>query len=197
MVADLTRQGATSAKDQIDRLVKAMKAKSLAGLADLLGISHQAVYNARNKGKVPSAWFERVAEETGVSYDWLLYGQASSIASRPAGQGKIRDTLKLWAQYLKENKLFQQIDEFEDDITSEGCDPEAWLLMYYAEAVKDTSNHWKQSAEEWQTKALTLMEENTELKVELAKVKAQLQLLKEKARAAPTAKESEDFQESA
>lgn len=59
----------------IDRLVHATEGKNISSLAGLLGVSHQAIYNARNKGKIPKAWFVEVGEATGVSVDWLLAGE--------------------------------------------------------------------------------------------------------------------------
>jgi len=58
----------------IDRLVGSTTGKSVASLAELLGVSTQAVYNAKNKCKIPKSWIIDVAEQTGVSADWLLTG---------------------------------------------------------------------------------------------------------------------------
>lgn len=61
----------------IERMIEATGGKSVAALAGVLGVSHQAIYNARNKGNIPKAWYITVAEATGVSADWLLTGTGS------------------------------------------------------------------------------------------------------------------------
>lgn len=44
-------------------------------IADVLGISRQSVYDARDKGKVPPGWLIKIAEKTGASLDWLVFGE--------------------------------------------------------------------------------------------------------------------------
>ncbi|WP_027188694.1 LexA family transcriptional regulator [Desulfovibrio cuneatus] len=58
----------------LERLMLATNARSEAALAAAIGISHQAVYNARNKGSVPPAWVFEVAKRFAVSTDWLFFG---------------------------------------------------------------------------------------------------------------------------
>lgn len=58
----------------LERLMLATNARSEAALAAAIGISHQAVYNARNKGSVPPAWVFEVAKRFAVSADWLFFG---------------------------------------------------------------------------------------------------------------------------
>jgi phage repressor protein C with HTH and peptisase S24 domain len=77
LVADSKTEDAT-ASDLVDRLIAATNGKSVAALAALLDVSTQAIYNAKNKGKIPKSWIINVAEETGASADWLLSGQGSA-----------------------------------------------------------------------------------------------------------------------
>lgn len=75
--------------EAIERLIQATPGKSVASLADALNVSHQAIYNARNKGKIPRSWFIDVGLATGVSVDWLLTGEGpirSQILGAPAGR---------------------------------------------------------------------------------------------------------------
>lgn len=65
------------AETTIERLIAATGGKSVSSLAGVLGTSPQAIYNARNKGNIPKAWYIVVAEATGVSADWLLTGKGS------------------------------------------------------------------------------------------------------------------------
>lgn len=77
MVARSCTEDAT-APALIDRLVAATSGKSVASLAELLGVSTQAIYNAKNKCKIPKSWIVDVAEQTGVSADWLLRDEDSA-----------------------------------------------------------------------------------------------------------------------
>jgi phage repressor protein C with HTH and peptisase S24 domain len=61
----------------VERLIQATGGRSVAALANVLGVSHQAIYNARNKGVIPKGWYIDVAQATGVSVDWLLSGRGS------------------------------------------------------------------------------------------------------------------------
>lgn len=74
MVAGSRNKVATSAEAQMDRLIVATGAKNEAGLAKVLGKSHQALYNAKKKGIIPANWILDVAEECGASADWLRFG---------------------------------------------------------------------------------------------------------------------------
>jgi len=58
----------------LQRLMKAAGVKNESGLATVLGISHQAVYNAKKKGSIPSAWVLTIARKYGVTTDWLHFG---------------------------------------------------------------------------------------------------------------------------
>lgn len=80
MVADSTSKGATA----IQRLVEASPGKSIASLAEVLGVTTQAIYNARNKGNIPPAWYISVADKSDISLDWLYRGERLVT-----GEGKV------------------------------------------------------------------------------------------------------------
>ena len=71
-----------------------------AQLAALLGVSPQAVSQARRKRKIPEGWVVKVSQQCGLSMDWLMFGKgdestpvashapvasSTSQASTPAG----------------------------------------------------------------------------------------------------------------
>jgi phage repressor protein C with HTH and peptisase S24 domain len=76
LVANSKTEDAT-APEMVERLISATPGGSVASLAGLLGVSHQAVYNAKNKSKIPKSWIVDVSESTGFSADWLLTGKGS------------------------------------------------------------------------------------------------------------------------
>jgi hypothetical protein len=43
----------------------------------MVGVSQQAIYNARNGNKLPDAWVRRAALQFNLSADWLLFGTGS------------------------------------------------------------------------------------------------------------------------
>lgn len=85
MVADSRTEG-EAASAVIQRLVAATPGKSVAALAAILGVSHQAIYNSKNKKKVPKSWIIDVAERTGASADWLLRGGERAGTAGPPGE---------------------------------------------------------------------------------------------------------------
>ena len=56
------------------RLCIATGATSEAALATAIGISHQAVYDAKKKGSVPYKWILSIAIKFDISADWLYFG---------------------------------------------------------------------------------------------------------------------------
>jgi len=57
------------------RLLSASDSKTDAALAQALGLTPQAVADARKKNKIPPAWAITIAENYQVSLDWLLFGR--------------------------------------------------------------------------------------------------------------------------
>lgn len=58
----------------LDRLREGTEARSDSELARLLGVSQQAVSNARASNKVPDSWVRKAAEQFKLSTDWLFFG---------------------------------------------------------------------------------------------------------------------------
>lgn len=59
----------------LQRLMDATNSPTDATLATRLGISAQAVYNARKKQQIPPIWVFEVAKTFDVSADWLFFGK--------------------------------------------------------------------------------------------------------------------------
>lgn len=64
----------TSAKRILERLRQGTGAKSDSELGRMVGVSQQAIYNARNGNKLPDAWVRRAAQQFNLSADWLYFG---------------------------------------------------------------------------------------------------------------------------
>lgn len=64
----------------LDRLLSASGLQRDAQLAAQLGVSPQAVSQARRKRKIPESWIVRVAQHCGLSLDWLMFGREDACA---------------------------------------------------------------------------------------------------------------------
>lgn len=61
----------------IRAMLRALSLGSEGQLAEWLGVSRQAVFNAKKRGRIPDDWAIRVADETGMSLDELYFGEMS------------------------------------------------------------------------------------------------------------------------
>ena len=73
MVVGVAKMEDLNASEIIDRLKLAANATSDTALALALGVSQQAVSNAR-RGKFPAAWAPIAAKRLKVSTDWIFFG---------------------------------------------------------------------------------------------------------------------------
>lgn len=67
----------------LQRLMEATNSPNDAALATRLGISAQAVYNARKKQQIPPAWVFEAAKTFSVSTDWLFFGEEPGQRDAP------------------------------------------------------------------------------------------------------------------
>ncbi len=73
----------------LDRLLEALKLTKDVQLADYLGVSAQAVYQARKKDKVPDGWLVRAATMSNISIDALLRGEAQPAFAAKKNESKV------------------------------------------------------------------------------------------------------------
>ena len=59
----------------LGRLIQATGVANESSLSGPLGVSSQAIYDARRRGRIPDAWIRIVAEKFNVSADWLFFGR--------------------------------------------------------------------------------------------------------------------------
>jgi hypothetical protein len=94
----------------LDRLMQAARASGPSDLAKLLDVSPQAVYDAKRRDKVPDAWVRLVAEQSGVSADWLFFGEREAEKATPiASKAKAADGSSALYERLfqADERLFQ------------------------------------------------------------------------------------------
>ena len=66
--------------DTLDRLLQGAGLRRDSQLAEILGVSPQAVSQARRKGKIPDGWVLKVAAQFGLSTDWIFFGRGEASA---------------------------------------------------------------------------------------------------------------------
>lgn len=89
----------------LQRLMEATNSPNDAALATRLGISAQAVYNARKKQQIPPAWVFEAAKTFSVSTDWLFFGEEPRQRDAPLKK--------------QENDSSQSVDKLERELNTE------------------------------------------------------------------------------
>lgn len=69
-----------STPETLDRLLQGAGLRRDSQLAELLGVSPQAVSQARRKGRIPDGWVLKVAAQFGLSTDWIFFGKGAGPA---------------------------------------------------------------------------------------------------------------------
>lgn len=67
-------ENAKSFEARFVRILEAAKAANDSDLARILGIHPSSVGAAKKRQQIPTGWIEKVAEDFGVSADWLFFG---------------------------------------------------------------------------------------------------------------------------
>jgi hypothetical protein len=75
LVAPSSSEPATTFDAVLSRLKEATNTKSDTAFAKALGLRQSSVSGAKQRGQIPPTWGVQVAEMTGVSLDWLLFGK--------------------------------------------------------------------------------------------------------------------------
>ncbi|WP_446424165.1 LexA family transcriptional regulator [Mailhella sp.] len=81
----------TSTPDTLDRLLRGAGLRRDSQLAEVLGVSPQAVSQARRKGRIPDGWVLKVAAQFGLSTDWIFFGRTPD-GSAPAPAPAVNST---------------------------------------------------------------------------------------------------------
>lgn len=98
----------TEARAVLNRLKLGTNATSDSELARKLGVSQQAIYNARNTNKLPDAWIRKSANNFNLSTDWLYFGvgevqRASGNFSNKKIEHAPPNSAQLPAQIVEQN----------------------------------------------------------------------------------------------
>ena len=74
-----------STPETLDRLLQGAGLRRDSQLAELLGVSPQAVSQARRKGRIPDGWVLKVAALHNLSTDWIFFGKTPGPDSSAQG----------------------------------------------------------------------------------------------------------------
>ncbi len=119
----------------------------------MLGVSTQAIYNARKKCSIPKSWFVEVGEKAAVSVDWLLTGEGTRTRPIDSALGTDPDTGE-WDQ--KTRVFIGKMDVMAGAIAD--------LVL--------TNKELKAENRQLVDDNRRLLQENGDLRVELAELKA-------------------------
>ena len=72
----------------LERLLRVAKVRRDAQLAAVLGVSPQAISQARKKDRIPESWLVRVAARYHLPVEWLLYGEGEEALTPVHGSGE-------------------------------------------------------------------------------------------------------------
>ena len=108
--------------ETLDRLLQGAGLRRDSQLAELLGVSPQAVSQARRKGRIPDGWVLKVAEKFGLSTDWIFFGReprqtgagAAAELSHEAQAGREETIMK--ERRARGESFFGEVGEGQDAI---------------------------------------------------------------------------------
>ena len=87
----------------LERMLQAVGSTADNALAKAIGVSAQAVSEARRKQKVPPAWAITLAEEYTVSLDWIWFGKEQ--AQEHGGNYELEKKIAVLEGRLEEKQI--------------------------------------------------------------------------------------------
>ena len=92
------------------KIKKISRGKNQKGVAQSLGISPQAITDAKRKNKIPETWFDIIEEKFGLSKDELIHLEDHS--TKVGGRGGAHFSPAASGQYPEKDSYEQLMDEF-------------------------------------------------------------------------------------
>ena len=104
----------TSTPDTLDRLLQGAGLRRDSQLAEILGVTPQAVSQARRKGRIPDGWVLKIAAQFGISTDWIFFGKESSAGTTAASSSFAEEDTK--ARRARGSSFFGEVGGSNDPI---------------------------------------------------------------------------------
>ena len=92
------------------KIKKISRGKNQKGVAQSLGISPQAITDAKRKNKIPETWFDIIEEKFGFSKDELI--RLEDYSTKVGGRGGAHFSPASSGQYPEKDSYEQLMDEF-------------------------------------------------------------------------------------
>jgi len=92
------------------KIKKISRGKNQKGVAQSLGISPQAITDAKRKDKIPETWFDIIEEKFGLSKDELI--RLEDHSTKVVGRGGAHFNPAASGQYPEKDSYEQLMDEF-------------------------------------------------------------------------------------
>jgi len=99
-----------SFEDLFKKIKKISRGKNQKGVAQSLGISPQAITDAKRKNKIPETWFDIIEEKFGLSKDELI--RLEDHSTKIGGRGGSHFNTAASGQYPEKDSYEQLMDEF-------------------------------------------------------------------------------------
>ncbi len=107
--------------ETLDRLLQGAGLRRDSQLAELLGVSPQAVSQARRKGRIPDGWVLKVAAQFGLSTDWIFFGKeprqgSSEASSSENAVSSLAEREEARLRRSRGESFFSEVDAGQDSI---------------------------------------------------------------------------------
>jgi hypothetical protein len=125
---------AVSAAAMVTRMQEAVNVKTDVELTAILGLGGNAVSNWRNRNSAPYAYCASLAEEFGVSMDWLVFGKGPRRAARAAETVTARTTISGDGLSPSARRITQFVSDWD---ASRPEDEAIWLEQHIKRTVPE------------------------------------------------------------
>ena len=105
-------------------------------IAEILGVSRQTVSAAYKRKSVPFPWLIKISKETGISIDWLLFGEGPKYRGEKTEEKIVKISEKIDTSLVKE--VVQTVEEFlQEQSISLSPAKKAELIALIIEEIQD------------------------------------------------------------
>ncbi len=121
------------------RLTTAFGGKSLAEIAKILGVNYSSLWNwANQRSQIPIDVLFKISELTGVSLEWLIFGDKAMISGKPSKDDIYSLVKRAVREELVKMKLYPTSDFDLEEAIDQGLPPGEILNRWFAsEGIED------------------------------------------------------------
>ena len=135
-----------SFEDLFKKIKKISRGKNQKGVAQALGISPQAITDAKRKNKIPETWFDIIEEKFGLSKDELI-----RYEDRSTTRGSAFFSPTASGQYPEKDSYDQIMDEFFELVKEWQIEEHGRSIRTAIDFIQEFPKRFEEMAE-WQKK---------------------------------------------